>query len=208
MPDTRAIEALARLKQGNQRFVQDKLESATGLKAGWRQGLLDGQQPFAAVLGCIDSRAPVELVFDVGFGDLLVTRVAGNYVSSAVVASLEFSAVGLGVPLVVVLGHTRCGAVRLTLDKLESSSAQEPAHLQELIDQIGPAFDAYLKNADESQREVAIEKAVGLNVRSTVRKLATASTAIAELVQKRELLIVGAEYCLETGKVQFFTDED
>jgi carbonic anhydrase len=198
-----AIEALERLKQGNQRFVSEQLDSADSRNLRRRQQLVSGQKPFAAVLGCIDSRAPVEVLFDQGIGDMMVCRVAGNYACPSVLASLEFAACQVEVPLIVVMGHTQCGAVNATFQLLQSSESEAPGYLQHIIEGVAPALRPYLKQADSMERQELLAKATADHVRATVARLTEMSEPLAARHKSGELLIVGAIYHLASGVVDF-----
>src|ERR671916_700570 len=139
-----AQEALERLKEGNKRFVHH-LRSAEVMLSQLRRGeLVKGQNPFAIVLGCSDSRVPAEIVFDQGLGDLFVIRVAGNIVASSQVGSVEFAAERFGTPLVVVLGHSRCGAVEATLEELMRPKENQSRNLRSIVDRIRPSVEVLL----------------------------------------------------------------
>lgn len=202
MPDAR--EALERLKAGNARFVNG--EHTIAEKAAEARGA-DGtapQKPFAAILGCSDSRVPVEIVFDQGLGDLFVIRVAGNIVAPSQIGSIEFAAQTFGTRLVVVLGHTHCGAVAATVDALRGSVPPESRNLYSIVDRIKPSANDILSANPNTDRDSLIASAVRANVMSSVRDLREGSTVLAELQQNDDLLIVGAEYSLTTGAVDFF----
>lgn len=198
-----AQEALQHLQAGNDRFVSGTSNYDPSLNAVQRSLLLDGQTPFAVVLGCSDSRVPVEMVFDQGFGDLFVIRVAGNVVASSQIASVEFAAEQFGVRLVVVMGHTNCGAVAATIDALANKSTPEKlGSLRSIVDRIRPAVEGLL-DLDLSQDQL-IKQAVRSNARISANSLRHGSQSLEQLSETDNLLIIGAEYCLETGKVEFF----
>ncbi|MEZ4870367.1 MAG: carbonic anhydrase [Caldilineaceae bacterium] len=199
-----ALEALDRLREGNQRFVSglrslDKLMSQTR-----RSDLVSGQEPFAVILGCSDSRVPVEIVFDQGLGDLFVIRVAGNIVASSQVGSIEFAAEKFGTRLVVVLGHTWCGAVQATLEELQQPSENQSPNLRSIVNRIRPAVEELLATDLRHDQAALVRHAVRANVRVSASFLRHGSEILERLVEQEGLLVVGAEYSLETGVVEFF----
>ncbi|MFT4800159.1 MAG: carbonic anhydrase [Candidatus Azotimanducaceae bacterium] len=198
-----AQEALAELQAGNNRFVNGTSDYDPSLNAVQRSQLLEGQTPFAVVLGCSDSRVPVEMVFDQGFGDLFVIRVAGNVVASSQIASVEFAAEQFGVRLVVVMGHTNCGAVAATITALTSTEPSDSlSNLRSIVDRIRPAVEGLLDlNLENDQ---LMKQAVRSNARISANSLRHGSQALERLSETANLLIIGAEYCLETGRVEFF----
>jgi len=198
-----ATLALHRLRDGNRRFVAGEA-SATGLvQPGRRAELATGQTPFAIVLGCSDSRVPAELVFDQGFGDLFVIRVAGNIVAPSQVGSVEFAAEQFGTRLVVVMGHTQCGAVTATLDELLGRSANASRNIRSIVDRIRPSVEALVAQGPSWDPEALMHEAVRANVRASVNQLRHGSDVIEGLIQTAGLVVVGAEYSLETGVVEF-----
>lgn len=201
-----ADEALERLKRGNERFASNTVELAPLVSRGRRDELVQGQSPFAIVFGCSDSRVPAELVFDQGLGDLFVIRVAGNIVAPSLVGSVEFSARLHGVRLVVVLGHTGCGAIRATVDELEEPTAQRYPNLAAIVNRIRPSVQT-LVDAGIRDRDALLHHATRANVRASVSQLRTGSAVLEELIASDGLRIVGAEYSLETGVVDFFDEE-
>jgi carbonic anhydrase len=199
-----AFEALERLREGNRRFVSGVRSLETLTSQTRRSEFVSGQKPFAVILGCSDSRVPVELVFDQGLGDLFVIRVAGNIVAPSQIGSVEFAAEQFGTRLVVVLGHTRCSAVQSTLDELLRPSENQSRNLRSIVDRIRPAVAALLESADGREREALARRAVRANVRVSANSLRHGSPILEELVEAKQLMIVGAEYALETGQVEFF----
>lgn len=199
-----AQEALERLKEGNRRFVSgvrsgDTLASQTRMAA-----LTGGQEPFAVILGCSDSRVPVEIVFDQGLGDLFVIRVAGNIVASSQVGSVEFAAARFGTRLVVVLGHSRCGAILATLEELQRPTETQSRHLRSIVDRVRPSVEGLLATELAHDPDALIEQAIRANVRASVSHLRYGSDVLEQLSQSDGLRIVGAQYSLETGVVDFF----
>ena len=169
-----------------------------------RNEVVGGQQPFAAILGCSDSRVPVELVFDQDLGDLFVIRVAGNIVASSQVGSVEFAAERFGTRLVVVLGHSQCGAVLATLEELERPTASPSPNLRSIVDRIRPAVQTVLETHAQETSNALVQHAVRANVRASAMHLREGSQILERLIQTDGLLVVGAEYSLETGVVDFF----
>ena len=199
-----AHEALKRLKEGNHRFVTGQSDHDAGARAARRDDILDAQSPFAVVLGCSDSRVPVEFVFDQGLGDLFVIRVAGNIVARSQIGSIEFAADAFGTRLVVVMGHTRCGAVRATLSELQRPTANQSPNLRSIVDRIRPAVQDLVESDLRHDPDELERTAVRANVRVAVNQLRNGSPLLESLGQEDGLLIVGAEYALESGTVEFF----
>jgi carbonic anhydrase len=194
--------ALARLIEGNRRFAGPAPAAAP---RSHRADLAAGQDPFAIVLGCSDSRVPAELVFDQGFGDLFVIRVAGNIVAPSQVGSVEFAAARFGTRLVLVLGHTQCGAITAALEELEGRASEESRNLRSIVDRVRPAVEGALAAAGPApDREALVHAAVRANVRTAVDHLRHGSPLLEQLVREDGLLVVGAEYSLETGVVDVF----
>jgi carbonic anhydrase len=197
-----AKDALQRLRDGNRRFVARVRGRST--VAARPLELKQSQEPFAVVLGCSDSRVPAEIVFDQGLGDLFVIRVAGNIVAPSLVGSVEFAAARFGTRLVVVLGHSRCGAVLATLEALEDPARSISPNLRAIVDRVRPAVEPLL--ATELGRDPAalVAAAVRANVRITADHLRHGSRLLEDLCERDGLLVVGAEYSLESGDVEFF----
>ena len=196
--------ALDRLREGNRRFVSgaSSLEERTGQAR--RADLVSGQEPFAIILGCSDSRVPAELVFDQGLGDLFVIRVAGNIVAPSQVGSVEFAATRFGTRLVVVLGHSQCGAIMATLEELKRPAASQSRNLRSIVDRVRPSVATLFESALREDAEALIQHAVRANVRASVSHLRHGSEILEQLIDREGLLVVGAEYSLETGEVEFF----
>ena len=163
-----------------------------------------GQEPFAIILGCSDSRVPAEIVFDQGLGDLFVIRVAGNIVASSQVGSVEFAAARFGTRLVVVLGHSRCGAILATLEEMQLATGSQSRNLRSIVDRIRPSVEALLATDLRHNPAALVEHAVRANIRASANHLRHGSEVLEELIQRNQLLVVGAEYSLETGTVDFF----
>lgn len=199
-----ALAALERLRDGNARFVSGVGSLETLMSQARRHELVEGQRPCAVVLGCSDSRVPVEMVFDQGVGDLFVIRVAGNVVAPSQIGSVEFAAERFGTRLVVVLGHTRCGAVQATLEELHRPTERQSRNLRSIVDRIRPAVEPLLATPLRSDAEALGRHAVRANVRIAANALRHGSDVLEEMIARRGLLVVGAEYALETGAVEFF----
>lgn len=196
-----ALEALARLKEGNARFVNNVRSVEALASQSNRDALLKGQAPFAIILSCSDSRAPAELLFDCGLGDLFVVRVAGNVVAPSLVGSVEFAVTTFGTELVVVMGHTRCGAVNATIDALTKDTAALSPNVADIVSRIEPA----VRELTETLKgDALVHAAIRANVRSSTDHLRHGSRVLEERVEQGRLLVVGAEYALETGQVDFF----
>jgi carbonic anhydrase len=199
-----ALEALGRLQEGNRRFVAGAQYRVARSSEERRSELVAGQEPVAIILGCSDSRVPAELVFDQGLGDLFVIRVAGNIVAPSQVASIEFAAERFGTRLVVVLGHSRCGAVTATLEELERPSERRSPNLRSIVGRIRPAVETLLETELRRQPEALLAHAIRANIRAAASQLRHGSQLLEQLNQRDGLLVVGAEYSLETGAVEFF----
>jgi len=199
-----ALEALSRLREGNLRFVSDEEEPSMLTSQAARHQLTYGQEPFAIIFGCSDSRVPVEIVFDQGLGDLFVIRVAGNVVARSQIGSVEFAAHQFGTRLVVVLGHSKCGAVTATLEELERPERSRSPNLRSIVDRIRPAVEDLRGTDLRDDPGALLEHAVRANIRASANQLRHGSQILEELIAKDGLLVVGAEYSLETGHVDFF----
>jgi carbonic anhydrase len=199
-----AKEALERLREGNQRFASGVRSLETQLGQARRADLVAGQEPFAIVLGCSDSRVPAELVFDQGLGDLFVIRVAGNIVAPSQVGSVEFAATRFGTRLVVVLGHSQCGAILATLDELRRTAENQSSNLRSIVGRIRPSVEALLATELRHDTDELVRQAVRANVHASVGHLRHGSEILERLIAHEGLLVVGAEYSLETGRVDFF----
>ena len=201
-----AREALARLRDGNRRFASG-LRSVEALSGhARRMDLARSQAPFAIILGCSDSRVPAELVFDQGLGDLFVIRVAGNIVAPSQVGSVEFAAARFGTRLVVVLGHSRCGAILATLEELEEPDRTTSRNLRSIVDRIRPSIEGLFRSELRHDSDALVHQAVRANVEASVHHLRHGSEILEKLIQDEGLLVVGAEYSLETGEVDFFDE--
>ena len=201
-----AIEALERLREGNRRFVTD-LRNGHALASHVRRNeVAAGQEPFAIILGCSDSRVPAEIVFDQGLGDLFVIRVAGNIVAPSQVGSVEFAAERFSTRLVVVLGHSQCGAIQATLDDLSPDMSGQRSYamrnLHSIVDRVRPAVEPLVRAGLTG--EDLVREAARANVRASANHLRHGSDILEELIQRNGLLVVGAEYSLESGMVDFF----
>jgi carbonic anhydrase len=197
-------EALQRLREGNRRFVADVRGSAALDTQTRRSELAEGQEPFAIILGCSDSRVPAEIVFDQGLGDLFVIRVAGNIVAASQIGSVEFAAERFGTPLVVVLGHSRCGAVLATLEELMRPKEKQSRNLRSIVDRIRPSVEGLLATELRHDSDALVRHAIRANIRAAANQLRHGSEVLEPRIQEERLLVVGAEYSLETGVVDFF----
>jgi carbonic anhydrase len=199
-----AREALERLREGNLRFVSNVRGSDAFPSHDRRAELTTGQQPFAIILGCSDSRVPAEIVFDQGLGDLFVIRVAGNIVAPSQVGSVEFAAARYDTRLVVVLGHSQCGAIAATLEELRRPTETQSRNLRAIVDRVRPSVEALLATDLRHDAEALVGQAVRANIRASVNHLRHGSEVLEQLIQEDGLRVVGAEYSLETGVVEFF----
>jgi len=199
-----AVEALARLRDGNRRFATNQMAAAAAPSHDRRAALVAGQEPFAIVLGCSDSRVPAELVFDLGFGDLFVIRVAGNVVAPSQVGSVEFAAARFGTRLVVVMGHSHCGAITATVEDVLGRSSSQSRHLRSIVERIRPSIDSILAARADRDPDALVRDGVRANVRASADHLRHGSELLEELIRRDGLLVVGAEYALDTGVVTFF----
>ncbi len=200
-----ALEALNRLQEGNQRFVSGVVRGPDIFQGpGGRPELPQNQEPFAIILGCSDSRVPAEIVFDQGLGDLFVIRVAGNIVAPSLVGSVEFAAARFGTRLVVVLGHSQCGAILATIEELQRPTENQSRNLQAIVDRVRPSVERLLKTELRHDLDKLVPQAVRANIRASVDHLRRGSHVLEQLIQEEGLLVVGAEYSLETGVVEFF----
>jgi carbonic anhydrase len=201
---TAAYEALERLRDGNRRFVQGVRGQNGSADGARRRQVAEAQSPFAIVLGCSDSRVPAEIVFDQGLGDLFVIRVAGNIVAPSQVASVEFAAARYDTRLVVVLGHSSCGAILATLEELERPPAARSRTLRSIVDRVRPSIEPLLASDLRHRPGELVRQAVRANIRVSASQLRHGSQLLEHLTQEKGLLVVGAEYSLETGVVDFF----
>jgi carbonic anhydrase len=197
-------DALRRLKEGNDRFAAGVSSTDSLANHSRRIALAQRQEPFAIILGCSDSRVPAEFVFDQGLGDLFVIRVAGNIVAPSQVGSVEFAVERFGTSLVVVLGHSNCGAVLATLEQLLSPTEQRSPNLRSIVDRVRPSIAPLLATELREHHEALVGHAVRANVRQSVNQLRHGSGILEQYVQKGKLLVVGADYSLDTGRVDFF----
>jgi carbonic anhydrase len=196
-------EALERLRQGNARFVSGAGGRGTSASLKGHERSRRDPQPFAIVLGCSDSRVPVEIVFDQGFGDLFVIRVAGNIVASSQIGSVEFAASRYHSRLVVVLGHSRCGAILATLEELQQPTGSQSVNLRSIVARVRPSVETLLSTDLRRDQEALVRQAVRANVRASVNHLRYGSAVLEQSIQKDGLQVLGAEYSLDTGVVEF-----
>jgi carbonic anhydrase len=203
-----APEALQRLREGNARFVSDSRNGDDATGARRRLELAAQQFPFAIILGCSDSRVPAEIIFDQGLGDLFVIRVAGNIVAPSQIGSVEFAAERYGTRLVVVLGHSSCGAIMATLEELSRNSREQSPNLRSIVNRVRPSVQPLLSTSLANDHEALVHHAVRANIRMSADHLRHGSEMLEQLILGAGLLIVGAEYNLETGVVEFFDGTD
>lgn len=197
-----AAEALTALREGNARFVGNVRSIEALASQSRREALTDGQYPNAIVLSCSDSRVPSELVFDCGLGDLFVVRVAGNVCAPSLVGSVEFAAATFGTELVVVMGHTQCGAVKATLEALTKDAHHPSENIRDIVERVSPAVLPLLDRQLDTR--TLLRESTRANVRHTADHLRHGSRVLEERIRSGKLVVVGAEYALETGAVDFF----
>lgn len=200
-----AVDALARLREGNQRFMECV---QGGAAMATRPVLTTGQEPIAIILGCSDARVPAEIVFDQGLGDLFVIRVAGNIVAPSQVGSVEFAAERFGTRLVVVLGHTQCGAIAATIEELQRPAANRSRNLSSIVDRVKPSVQALMSTDLGNDLGALSRQAIRLNIRASVDHLRHGSGVLEQLGQQEGLRVVGAEYDVGSGAVAFLDGID
>jgi carbonic anhydrase len=203
-----AAAALQRLRDGNHRFVSGVRSVEAMLSHAKRDELASGQEPFAIILGCSDSRVPAEIVFDQGLGDLFVIRVAGNIVAPSQIGSVEFAAAQFKTRLVVVMGHTQCGAVCATIEEMQRPTGEQSRNIKAIVDRIRPSVESFIPTDLWQQKEALLRHATRANVRASVNQLRHGSETLEQLIDHEGLRIVGAEYSLESGVVEFFEGSD
>ncbi len=200
----RAKEALERLREGNRRFVAGIQSQQQLASEARRLKVAIEQEPYAVILGCSDSRVPLEIIFDQGLGDLFVIRVAGNIVAPSQVGSVEFAAAYARTRLVVVLGHSNCGAILATLKELGRPSEAQSPNLRSIVDRVRPSVEPLLGTDLARDHKALVHEAVRANIRVSANHLRHGSALLEQLAQTDGLMVVGAEYSLETGEVDFF----
>ena len=200
---TSANDALERLRDGNRRFAVGEISDESLARRAHQAGMSDGQSPIAIILACSDSRVPVELVFDQGFGDLFVIRVAGNVVAPSQIGSIEFAAGRFGTQLVVVLGHSNCGVVTAALKELALEQTLRSPNLRAIVDRVKPSVEPILDMHRDSDEATLMAAAVRANIQASVKKLSHGSLILEKLIDEGSLTIIGAEYSIETGRVEF-----
>lgn len=199
-----ATDALQRLRDGNRRFHAHIADPGSALENATHDGLVTTQDPIAVILSCSDARVPAEIVFDQGLGSLFVIRVAGNIVAPSLVGSVEFSATMFGTRLVVVMGHTQCGAIHATIEELRHPNHTQSRNLRAIVDRVRPAVEPLMSTNLKDDHDALVRKAVRANVRAAASHLRSGSEILEQLIRDDGLLVVGAEYSLETGVVDFF----
>jgi carbonic anhydrase len=202
-----AVDALERLREGNRRFVDDEVSEEALARREHKAGAAAPQHPFAIILACSDSRVPTELIFDCGIGDLFVIRVAGNIVAPSQIGSIEFAAKQFGTRLVVVLGHSNCGAIIATLKELSLKESVRSPNLRAIVDRIRPALEPVLHDDSDLDDEEVVSSCIRANVRASVERLRHGSLILEQLIGSGDLKIIGAEYSIETGNIEFFADD-
>jgi carbonic anhydrase len=198
-----ADEALERLRAGNQRFVSETRSGDVVAGETRRRQVAIAQEPFAIILGCSDSRVPAEIVFDQGLGDLFVIRVAGNIVAPSQIGSVEFAAARYGTRLVVVLGHSNCGAILATVEELGRRSEEQSRNLRSIVDRVRPSVESLMATELRHDHDALVQAAVLANIRVSTNQLRHGSEMLEQMIQNDGLRVVGAEYSLESGIVQF-----
>lgn len=196
-------KALQKLIEGNKRYIEGTADGAELTITTRRQDITDGQNPFAVILGCSDSRVPAELVFNRGLGDLFVIRVAGNIVAPSQIGSVEFACQHFGTQLVVVLGHSHCGAINATVDALTGESGSLSPNVASIVDLVTPAVHPIVMSEQYTDKDELIHEAMRANVKQSVNELQMRSSILRDMVNKDQIRIIGAEYSLETGVVDF-----
>lgn len=199
-----ARDGLARLREGNRTFAANLRSSDAFQGHTPRPELPTNQLPFAIILGCSDARVPAEIVFDQGLGDLFVIRVAGNIVAPSQVGSVEFAAARFGTPLVVVLGHSQCGAIAATLEEMQAPAENQSRNLRSIVDRVRPSVETLMATDLRHDLGALAKQAIRANVRASVNHLRHGSQVLEQLIHDAGLLVVGAEYSVETGEVDFF----
>lgn len=202
-PHVSPQQALARLRAGNERFIADTRSLQALTSSSRRHELLEAQYPFATILTCSDSRVPVELLFDQGLGDLFVIRVAGNVVAPSLIGSVEYAAEVLGTQLVIVMGHSRCGAVKATIDVVRGVSAVPSDNIGDIVERIRPGIATVLSNASGHDPAQVLESAIGANVRHSVKGLRAGSPLVQQRIGEGRLVVLGATYDIGSGRVSF-----
>ena len=198
-----ARDALELLKAGNRRFVAARVVDDPSSRRR-PADLATGQEPFAIILGCSDSRVPAEIVFDQGLGDLFVIRVAGNIVAPSQVGSVEFAAERFGTRLVVVLGHSQCGAILATVEQLRQPAEAQSRNLRSIVDRVRPSVEGLFRTELRNDPDALVRRAVRANVEAAVNHLRHGSEVLEHLIRTSGLVVLGAEYSLESGVVDFY----
>jgi carbonic anhydrase len=196
-PAVAPAEAISKLKEGNGRYTSGNLQHP-GQTAERRAELIKSQHPFAAIIGCADSRIPPEIVFDQGLGDLFICRVAGNVVDDQSLGSIEYAVDHLGVRLILVLGHQDCGAVK-SARELIAAKSKAPGHIQSLITAIKPAVEATAKDD--------LDATIKANVKHVVNALRSSKPILKAKVDSGDVQVIGGYYTLETGAVTFLDEK-
>ncbi len=202
-----ADKALQKLIEGNKRYLEGTTDGAELSITTHRKDVAEGQKPFAVILGCSDSRVPAELVFNQGLGDLFVIRVAGNIAAQSQIGSVEFACQQFGTQLVVVLGHTHCGAIKATIDTLAGNPDDLSPNLASIVECVTPAVDPIVKAEQYADKSELVEQAIRANIEQSVNDLHMRSQILGNMAEKGQIKIIGAEYSIETGVVDFYQDK-
>ena len=198
-----ADKALKQLKDGNLRYIEAEINGEKIDRTVVQHEVLLTQKPSAIILGCSDSRVPAEAVFDQGVGDLFIVRIAGNIVAPSQIGSIEFACQQFGTQLIVVLGHTGCGAISATIGSLLGDPGEISPNLAAIVDRISPAVQPIISTVDGDDREDILNKAIRANINYSAQQLESGSEILRDLVKQKKLTIVGAEYSIESGRVEF-----
>ena len=196
-----ADKALKQLKGGNSRYIEAEINGAKIDRSVVQHEVILKQKPYAIILGCSDSRVPAEAIFDQGVGDLFIVRIAGNIVAPSQIGSIEFACQQFGTQLVVVLGHTGCGAISATIGSLLGDPGEISPNLAAIVDRISPAVQPIISDGDD--RDDILNKAIRANINYSAQQLESGSEILRDLVKQKKLTIVGAEYSIESGRVEF-----
>ena len=196
-----ADKALKQLKDGNSRYIEAEINGAKIDRSVVQHEVILKQKPYAIILGCSDSRVPAEAIFDQGVGDLFIVRIAGNIVAPSQIGSIEFACQQFGTQLVVVLGHTGCGAISATIGSLLGDPGEISPNLAAIVDRISPAVQPIISDGDD--RDDILNKAIRANINYSAQQLESGSEILRDLVKQKKLTIVGAEYSIESGRVEF-----
>lgn len=203
----KAEQALQKLQEGNRKFVAATSAEVELTTPMVKMDVSQGQQPFAVILGCSDSRVPAELVFHCGLGELFVIRVAGNVVAPSQIGSVEFACQNFGTELVIVLGHSHCGVINATVQALLEEGDDISPNVASIVDRVTPAVLPVVTQNSAADHADLVHQAMRANVAHSVDRLQMRSQILRQLVKKGKLQIIGADYSIESGEVEFYTDK-